>query len=384
MPSGGRSGLLRALMAAVRPQFRADVLVLPADDPVFGGGVCRVGGCSRSARGRGLCPGHLQRWVNQNRPDIDQFAASTDLRWRRQRPNQRCRVAGCGYGSTRGGLCQLHAQRWERAGRPDLDRWLVCPPAVKQPTPGASCLIAHCTLWPQAALPFCHSHANTWKVNGRPDIEEFARRFTELASTADETIRFDQLDAQLKLEMQYVLQARRDERRGKLTPGVVMRVVRLLADTPVTSMTDHDEHTWRQHGRSTLRDSRSRGFLSYAYRKVADLAEAGGWEAEYPRDVWQMRRSASRDPGPCGSTRSRSPGCGNWLNDGYGGGSPAGSGWKPPHGRFGSSPASPSSLPGRASSRSPRSTGRCWNAIWPTCTPRWPATSSGRAATSAC
>jgi integrase len=290
MPPGGRTRLLRALMAAVRPEFRAGVLVLPANDPVFGGGVCRVGGCSRSARGRGLCPGHLQRWVNEGRPDIDEFAASIDLRWRRQRPNQRCRVAGCGYGSARGGLCQLHAQRWERAGRPDLDRWLVSPPAVKQPTPGASCRIEHCTLWPQAALPFCHSHANTWKVNGRPDIEEFARRFTKLAPTADETIRFDQLDAQLKLEMQYVLQARRDERRGKLTPGVVMRVVRLLADAPVTSMTDYDEHTWRQHGRSTLRDSRSRGFLSYAYRKVADLAEAGGWEAEYPRDVWQMRR----------------------------------------------------------------------------------------------
>ena len=90
--------------------------------------------------------------------------------------------------------------------------------------------------------------------------------------------------------MQYVLQTRHDERRGKVTPGVVMRVVRLLADMPVTSLTDYDEHTWHQHGRSAVRDSRTRGFLSYAYRAVADLAEAGGWEAEYPRDIWQMRR----------------------------------------------------------------------------------------------
>jgi integrase len=290
LPSGGRGGLLRALMAAVRPEFRVDVLVLAADDPVFGGGVCRVTGCSRSARGRGLCPGHLQRWAGEGRPDITEFAASTDPRWRRQRPNQRCRVAGCGYGSARGGLCQLHAQRWERAGRPDRDRWLNSPSAVKQPAPGASCRIEHCTLWPQAALPFCHSHANTWKAHGRPDIEQFARRFTDLAPTADETIHLDQLDAQVKLEMQYVLQARHDERRGKLTPGVVMRVVRLLADAPVTSLTDYDERTWREHARSTLTDSRSLGFLSYACRTVADLAEAGGWEAEYPRDVWQMRR----------------------------------------------------------------------------------------------
>jgi hypothetical protein len=90
--------------------------------------------------------------------------------------------------------------------------------------------------------------------------------------------------------MQYVLQARHDECRGKVTPDVVMRVVRFLADSPVTSLTDHDEDIWRQHGRSALNDSRSRGFLGYAYRKVADLAEAGGWEAEYPRDVWHLRR----------------------------------------------------------------------------------------------
>jgi hypothetical protein len=223
---GNRGGLMRSLMAVVRPQFRAD-------DPVFGGGACLVGSCSRPARGRGLCPGHLLRWADEGRPDIAEFAASTDPRWRRERPNQRCEVAGCGYGSARGGLCQLHAQRWQRAGRPDRDRWLARPPSVQQPAPGASCRIEHCTLWPQAALAFCHSHANTWKVNGRPDADEFARRFTASAPTADETIRLDQLDAQVKLEMQYVLQTRHDERRGKLTPGVVMRVVRLLAAAPV-------------------------------------------------------------------------------------------------------------------------------------------------------
>jgi integrase len=283
-------GLLAKLMATVRAEFRADVLVFPADDPVFGGGVCRVDGCPRSARSQGLCPGHHQRWVHESRPDLTVFAAATDPRWRRQRPNQRCRVPGCGYGSARGGMCQLHAQRWHRAGRPDLATWLAAPPAIREPEPGSSCRIEHCALWPQAALPFCHSHAATWRVNGRPNVDQFVRRFTESSPTADETIHLGQLGGQLRLEMQYVLQSRHDERRGKVTPGVVMRVVRLLTDMPLTSMTDYDEHTWHQHGRSAVRDSRTRGFLSYAYRTVADLAEAGGWEAEYPRDVWHMRR----------------------------------------------------------------------------------------------
>jgi hypothetical protein len=108
-PAGGRVGLLAKLMAIVRPEFRADVLDFDADDPVFGGGFCRVEQCRRTARGRGLCPGHLQRWVNQGRPDLYVFVASTDCRWRRQQPNLRCRVTGCGYGSAPGGMCQLHA-----------------------------------------------------------------------------------------------------------------------------------------------------------------------------------------------------------------------------------------------------------------------------------
>ncbi len=56
------------------------------------------------------------------------------------------------------------------------------------------------------------------------------------------------------------------------------------------SLLDNDEDTWRVLGRAALNDSLSRSFLGYAYRQVADLAEAGGWEAEYPRDVWRMRR----------------------------------------------------------------------------------------------
>ena len=34
----------------------------------------------------------------------------------------------------------------------------------------------------------------------------------------------------------------------------------------------------------------SRAFLAYAARKIADLVEEDGWAAEYPRDVWQLRR----------------------------------------------------------------------------------------------
>ena len=127
-------------------------------------------------------------------------------------------------------------------------------------------------------------------MNGRPDIDEFADRFAAETPLASEQIRLDRLAGQLKLEMQYVLQRRHDDRQGKLTPDVVMRVVRALADADVGSLLDHDEDTWHDPARSTINDTRSRGFLGYASRVIADLAKAGGWEAEYPRDVWRMRR----------------------------------------------------------------------------------------------
>jgi integrase len=285
-----RAGLSTRLLAAVRPEFRADVLVFAATDPVFGGGACRVGGCPRSARGHGMCQGHHLRWVTQGRPDLAGFAASTDPCWRRQQPNAVCKVGGCGYGVARAGLCQLHFQRWQRSGRPDLPDWLADPPTVKEPPLGAVCQVGHCQLWPQAALPFCHAHAYTWKANGRPDVAVFVDRFTD-SITEEETIRLDRLRPLLRLELQYALQCRNDERAAKTTPAVVMQVVRFLQATAATSLLERDEDTWRaQIGRPAPKDCNPRALLAYARRKVEDLADSGGWDAEYPRGVWQLRR----------------------------------------------------------------------------------------------
>jgi integrase len=288
---GSGPGLLHRLMGAVRAEFRETVLVFDADDPVFGGGECRIAGCGRAARGRGMCPGHLHRWAKQGRSDLEVFAATTDPRWQRQRPNAQCRVPGCGYGSARGGMCVLHGQQWHRAGRPELLDWLTDPPPVRPPATGVTCRIDHCPIWPQAALPFCHAHANTWKANGRPDVDVFAMRFDRRTRTEDETIRLDVLGPQLRLEIQYALQCRRDERTTKTFPQVVMQVVRFLTPTGVTSLLDRHEDIWRSEiGRPAPKDSNPRALLIYARRKVEDLIEAGGWEAEFPRDVWQLRR----------------------------------------------------------------------------------------------
>ena len=50
-------GLLGRLAAAVRPEFRASVLVFDPADPVFGRGVCLVDGCGWQVHGSRDVPG---------------------------------------------------------------------------------------------------------------------------------------------------------------------------------------------------------------------------------------------------------------------------------------------------------------------------------------
>lgn len=79
-----------------------------------------------------------------------------------------------------------------------------------------------------------------------------------VGALASEMIRLDRLTPQLKLKMHYILERR--------------------------------ESTWHDRIRWGWKDTRARGLFAYAYRAVADLAEAAGWEAEYARDVWRMHR----------------------------------------------------------------------------------------------
>ena len=203
------AGLLAKLMAVVRPECRSDVLVFDPRDPVFGGPACAVPGCVRAARGRGLCPGHHQRWWRtEGRPDLARFIAATDPQ-----------VAGRFGKSAASGV-----------------------------------------------VPACESQVS----------------LTALAP-------------QLRLEAQYVLQCRRDEQLARTPVTTAARMVRLLAGLPITSLLDWDEQTFRtSFGRPAPKDTGPRALVIYGLRKLEDLSEGHGWEAEYPRDVWRLRRLGRR------------------------------------------------------------------------------------------
>lgn len=281
------SRLLERLMAAVRPEFRADDLVFDPRDPVFGGPPCAVSGCDRPHRDQGLCISHAHRWRSEGRPDLAQFAATARPGWYGHLPLNPCAVTGCNYGSTGRGLCRRHARQWRREGRPDRAAWMPSRAAAPPARPPAACRVGYCGLWAQGTSVFCHTHHDRWTKNGRPDPGEFAAS-RENPGPGQEHIDLSRLPAGLRLEIQYVLQCRSDEQDTRLPPADIRPFAAVLAGAGVSSLLDQPEAWW------TARPAGASGhgwpaFILDARRRVEALASGAGWETEYPRDTWRLR-----------------------------------------------------------------------------------------------
>jgi integrase len=285
-------GLLGKLMAAVRPEFRVDILVPERGALVFDTAPCRVPGCVRQPRTRGLCTGHYYTWTQEDRPDIEAFAATASPEGLGRKELTVCVVPGCRYGGTHRGLCVRHHGFWERAGKPDRAAWLAGLTPVDDPDHPV-CALSYCTLWTQGRSPFCVNHRSRWEAVGRPNIDEFT---VLCESYGDDRFDFRPLGErrQLKLELQYALQCRHDERQVKTPAAVARPAIALAAASPVASLLDWPMPRWveffdtnhsARHGQNG-----QVAFLRYAYQCLEDLLCGSGWEVEFPRDVWELRR----------------------------------------------------------------------------------------------
>src|SRR6266568_8911372 len=217
-------------MAAVRPEFRADVLAFDPGDPVFGGDACRVPGCGRTARAIGMCYGHHQRWVHAGRPDPGAFAASGEASgpWFGHAPLTGCTVPGCGFGAARRRLCPRHMNRWLRAGKPGIAGWIADQPTVVPGAGQAPCRIGYCQLWAHPGAALCYSHHRQWKDHGCPDLGAFISDRDQPAGEREQAD-LTALPDRLRLEVQYALQCRRDDNMIKTKPATVRSMVRWLA-----------------------------------------------------------------------------------------------------------------------------------------------------------
>jgi site-specific recombinase XerD len=282
-------GLLQKLVAAVRPEFRSDVLTFDPADPVFGAPRCRIAGCPRPTRCKKLCTGHYNRWRFLGKLDMEEYVAMTRADFARVRLTA-CEVAGCRQGVKGLGLCDEHHKAWVWAGRPQRETWLAERHPVKRWKP--DCSVIGCTLWVAFSWPFCRSHGRSWVAHGRPEVEEFAIRFEVFDGLAGyERVDLRGLPPQLKLEMQYALQCRRDQEAFKTLHASIRSLVKVLGEGPATSFLDLTEQQWRQRIRPSGR-GRSKevaGLAVYARRVIEDLLHGRGWDVEYPRDIWRLR-----------------------------------------------------------------------------------------------
>lgn len=71
------NSLLSKLFAAVRPEFRGDLIRPDADDPVLGRGTCVVERCSRLTWAKGMCTAHHNRWRREGMPEVARFLHTT-------------------------------------------------------------------------------------------------------------------------------------------------------------------------------------------------------------------------------------------------------------------------------------------------------------------
>src|SRR6185437_1548441 len=283
-PASSRAGLLEKLMAAVRPEFRVEVYVPAAGDPVFRAAQCAVGGCDRMAHQRGLCNGHAIRWRNKGRPALAEFLADPGRPIRGRNELGRCAVKGCRYGVNSHGLCSKHHDRWVRVDRPDLGGWIA--QAVLAGSSRAECGMPFCSLWVENATKFfCKNHDYRWRTAGCPDPDEYPAD-CQRVGTAHINLRG--LNPQLRLEFQYALQRRHDEQARTTPPKAVRDAVRQAQKAGVTSLMDYSEQEWRQAARSRLCEPGL--FILDAWDAVETLRDGVGWEVEYPRDVWRLHK----------------------------------------------------------------------------------------------
>jgi len=293
--SPSRSGLLEKLMAAVRPEFRLDILIPDQTDPVLGWRFCAVSGCDRPAHDYEMCKGHGLRWRRTpGRPNRASFLAAPGPPLRGRSEPASCTVPGCRYGTSGQGLCSRHRDRWQRAGRPNPASWAATAAAVDA-VDHAECRLPFGALWADNNDDgLCKSHKARWRGAGSSDAEEFVAD-CERHGTA--FIDFRGLAPQVKLELQYAIQSRHDEQTVTLPLHVASWTINRVKESGVGSLLDRSEDQWRQMARSRHPKpgwerfrTRSETFLIYARDAVESLRDGTGWDVEYPREIWRLHK----------------------------------------------------------------------------------------------
>jgi integrase len=277
------------LTAQLRPQFAVPVILVDPSDPVIGGASCIVPACHRIAVLLGMCTAHRQQWTDAGRPDDVQAWAATAPTIRRWLAEPaKCAIALCHRAQREFRLCHSHAVRWCKHGRPDPARWIAEDGRGRPLSRTVPCRFTGCGLDSEGAAGLCYVHRSRWARNGRPPVDVW---LADCAMFGLDRFDLRALPTPMRLEIAYAIQCRVDARRTKTRPDQIRRLLRKLPGSGARSLLDLSPQEWNNYlGFSSERGSIERRFLLDAIGYLRDLIEGVGWDSEYPRDVWLLRR----------------------------------------------------------------------------------------------
>jgi hypothetical protein len=273
------------LWRALRPEFRVERFV-PPPGHFLAAKPCQVPPCPRWNAYRGLCQQHDRAWRQAGSPDRAAWIGDVGnwpVAW--DAAVSPCAVPGCPYAAGWAPLCDLHHRQWNsvagRLGRPDLTVAEFLPHARLERRPhGGACAYPGCT-FPISDDGLCDGHRHRWTRVGRPPL-------AELPAVLDAHIvpgfSLAGLPPLAKLEFQYLLQVRTDQRRSRILPNVWRAAVRTVIEARVDSVRDCAPAHWR---RRAPRMPTLPGLFTTLLEALDDL---DGPEDDYERDIWRPER----------------------------------------------------------------------------------------------
>jgi hypothetical protein len=149
------------------------------------------------------------------------------------------------------------------------------------------CALPGCALWAELDGGWCRSHHVRWRQRGRPAAYEF---ITYCASYGEDHFDFRPLPPQLRLEIQYAIQCRVDANRTRTTPRSIKPLLDYLVADGAASLLDHPIEDWLARLPASASTTSPRAFLGYTVDCLLDVRDGTGWDSEYQRDVWLLRR----------------------------------------------------------------------------------------------
>jgi len=205
----------------------ARVMSLPAEHPLLGRTLCRVGGCPATAHGTktgGACWRCFTSLTGQGL-SVQQIACSPELPSLPARPAG-CAVAGCQRmsPSSRSLLCDPHRRRFRRKPGASLEQFLTDPQVLPLP-PLGPCNVTACTRRAESEHGYCPTHYVRWRnaVTADPGTDQRHWQLTQSAVSVGGQVSLRGLPALVVVEVLFGVQQR--VRGGTKITDVNLRAV---------------------------------------------------------------------------------------------------------------------------------------------------------------